>query len=716
MPAPDNGSAPLQNNWEGYVQLATVGSSGLEKEKARFVSTVPEDGSACNWVQKPDWYLAAHAHYEFDFRLHSSSLGANYEPLSKYSTEWTCKDKTEEEQVFSSPYCMASSPARYRLCRGYQWKGTQKYKPQIAPEDIRADGFYSERHAVLPYRIKIDPQGAGIISYWLKSGFLPELFSKHRTFATWRLGHHFAWDRWVPWEGLDEPVFETDALTDFMGLFGFVMDSILFTYLGTWPYATMGLWDATHTGFGPISVSITLNHIGHDYKYTWVADPHQPLIPGREYFRGHRWIHVSWSWRVDKKIELPWGQIRDGVRTQLWINGERRKYPQSWDYSVVYSPPEDPILVVGGDPYTGIPLDGGHCRPNYPGDVTLDELYVYSANIKMIPCKCEDARGCKGGTGVPCFCSARKACKGGEKVRCPCWRSRIIRKCTGLRWWRLKNCRWKCTCGGDGFVPKRCIGSCRCENTAITQGCEEIAPGPCNCRSFRRCKGGWIWWCSRRCRCGRSGLIDKVRLLCKCNKTGKVEGELAPLYEPKLQWKAGRYYRQNDAIFTSREIDLLRVVERVAPEANRLPDPYGQPRWTGNEGLSQEQTREMLAWTWYGPAIKILGITWTAYTADIIDYAQLNTPLLDTQVELSLESQNGSGDWVHILGPFLNLDAGWAPVFVKLPQNYCSVRYHVRFNTRCDPINAILLETSILDDVTIYYMTRPQFLSWVESY
>jgi hypothetical protein len=39
------------------------------------------------------------------------------------------------------------------------------------------------------------------------------------------------------------------------------------------------------------------------------------------------------------------------------------------------------------------------------------------------------------------------------------------------------------------------------------------------------------------------------------------------------QWRRGRYYRQNDALFRSAEIDLSSVPERVTPVPNELRDP-----------------------------------------------------------------------------------------------------------------------------------------------
>jgi hypothetical protein len=179
-------------------------------------------------------------------------------------------------------------------------------------------------------------------------------------------------------------------------------------------------------------------------------------------------------------------------------------------------------------------------------------------------------------------------------------------------------------------------------------------------------------------------------------------------------WYRGRYYRKNDATFTSGEIGLAGVVDRVSPEPNQMSDPYGQPRWRGDEGVRPEELEEWLGQTWYHPKVKILGISWTGYTGGIIDHSQPDKPQLPVQLEVSLEAKDSDHRWVQIAGPFLNADSGWAPVMAKLSSG--KIRYRVRFNTRCNPENAILLETPVLDDLTIYWATRPQFVSWEEGY
>jgi hypothetical protein len=193
---------------------------------------------------------------------------------------------------------------------------------------------------------------------------------------------------------------------------------------------------------------------------------------------------------------------------------------------------------------------------------------------------------------------------------------------------------------------------------------------------------------------------------------------LIPEFEAEVRkhWWQGRYYRQNDAEFTSNEIDLARIPKSDLAEPNYILDPYGNPRW----GIDEHPIKEISEDVWSKattPSINILGMTWTEQ-GDIYDYKptyEYSEPThLGSQLEICLYEIDANGGEILLAGPFLGPDAGWAPVTVKIPS--AKIRYRVRFNTRCDPANAILLETPILDDVTIYWMTRPQWVSWVESY
>jgi hypothetical protein len=206
-------------------------------------------------------------------------------------------------------------------------------------------------------------------------------------------------------------------------------------------------------------------------------------------------------------------------------------------------------------------------------------------------------------------------------------------------------------------------------------------------------------------------------ILCRCSKTGEENVVIPPEWIRQSWWR-GRYYRQNDAEFRSQEIELAGVSPFLLAHPNTTLDPYGQPRWTGKEGISEKASKDTWSKATYS-GINILGMAWT-YRGWVQDYQGTeyghDPVFLDSQLEVSLYRVDARGEKL-IAGPFLNQDCGWAPVMYQVPkESLARFRYRVRFNTRCDPLNAILLESPILDDLTIYFAPRPVFSSWQESY
>lgn len=203
----------------------------------------------------------------------------------------------------------------------------------------------------------------------------------------------------------------------------------------------------------------------------------------------------------------------------------------------------------------------------------------------------------------------------------------------------------------------------------------------------------------------------------KCDGKGTISVKIYwadPVEEAVQLWRQGRYYRQNDAVFISAPIDL-RDLRRGLSYPNQIKDPYGHKRWS-SDAVMKEQVTELMEQVYGYPRLKIIGLSWSGYTHGIRDHKGVDKPLLQSQLELSVELKDMDGRWVQVAGPFLDVDSGWAPVVIALPRLYPQIRYRVRFNTRCDPLNAILLETPIFDDITLYYTVGPVYYNWKESY
>jgi hypothetical protein len=743
-PELQNGYGPFENEFEGYVTLSTVGGSlplDQQRTKGRLYMTERSE-----WDRSP--YKTMHAHYDFDFSLHHD-MANRIKPLPT--------GYIDPGEPASGPYTPGYAPERYRVCRGYRYVPNIKL-PMIAPSDHRVDGFYGERFSLLPYYSKGGNfpgwQGEwkyqvfiGTYSYWVKPIFLPELSSYRRVFSYIRdtsrkkyiIQHDYSWAHHLGrglFRGLG-PFKEQDVV-------GFWQGGIHVPYSMAAIFGPRGMW-ASET-------SPTLHHIGHaKVGYPGRCILKDPSLPQFSWFRGHRWIAVDVSWYINFRCYSYFSKYAS-INFELQINGRRLPGTQVYDYlrelrrnwSEFWTPFRPPFseaskFWLGGDP-----------EINATSNATFDEFSVWASFVRKVRvpppkpkcgtswARCLRPRGRRCESSYPYYCRMDCRC---PKPTCPtckvqgCYRHKwgrcpattvcrcgYTRRCNGegacnLFWcspgrfsWRCPNrTRWyRCAC--PPLVCSDC-GIRGCRRYYPTRNCPNRVPGQvCLCSSYPRAKCGQT---------GRSaGSCGSVypycrpcRLKCDCGPKPPWTDVLDPELEAKSLWRHGRYYRENDAEFVSQEIDLAKTTVRGLPAPNAVVDPYGGKRddYPADPGL-----REQIARQWrdsVGSSVKILGMAWTV-VGDVRDYKPTEGGERPDDLRAQLEVSLYMGQRL-IAGPFLNHDSGWAPLLMK-PGG--KVRYSVRFNTRCDPENAILLETPILDDLTIYYTTRPQWISWVESY
>jgi hypothetical protein len=639
--------------------------------------------------------------------------------------------------------------------KGKLYHGSQQLQDHFIQDHFdfntnRRDGFYGDRDTIKVYDIGDTIPDQGTFSYWIKPGFLPELNSYTRSVSCIPATKVFG-D--IAINHLDHQIGYGFAGEEPLGYRAYPVSSMRARLAAL---LVIGKTILPQTYFH--ALTCTLNHLHHECgngPWGWrrpVWYQHGPWKYAESPFMAHRWIHVAivWQykgWEVDHG--LPWNPWDDRFgalgECQVWVNN--RLVSEQLDEIVIGA--AKPIglnykflgprrFVLGGDGFFSRP---SHC--------TIDEFYFLGGRVNPArgPCWCEEERVCKGGPGASCKCYATAKCKGGEGIPCPCtkgWYTKYydcskkpcpcpsIYTCKGGKgkpcycpgWGKYKRkckggkkpCYSFCKCGGDGVFD--CYSYyCKCDGTGEIYKCTFF----CKCDGDKK-----IEQCSKNCTCGGDGLIDdcerrrvKKRFYydCKCDK-GEVILGIGPAELSKQQWRNGRYYRYNDAEFTSHQIDLAGGLPYLLAEPNPVTDPYGRPRWTGAKGVSEEVSKERWGKA-TGSGIRILGMAWT-YRGWVQDYQGIqyghDPVLLAPQLEVSLYKIDADGERL-IAGPFLNLDSGWAPIMYQLPKDgLARFRYRVRFNTRCDPLNSILLESPILDDVTIYYATRPVFLSWQEGY
>lgn len=232
-PEPDNGLAPSENEYEGYVRLSTVGgdlpvgagssspvAGAVHKTKGHVWET-PQGG--------PSFGANMHAHFSFDFDAHyaiaanapvedirrrcltrnwnrGTSIPGIAQTFYNYA-DWSEKNADGSERVVG-PYSVSESPGitpwaadttglrEYRIARSFRAAigvaGTVTGQ-FFAPSDLRLDGAYSERHSApvwWPGSVGTYQSNAnsniytryGAASVWIKPGFYPELGGKLRAF------------------------------------------------------------------------------------------------------------------------------------------------------------------------------------------------------------------------------------------------------------------------------------------------------------------------------------------------------------------------------------------------------------------------------------------------------------------------------------------------------------------------------------------------------
>jgi hypothetical protein len=632
----------------------------------------------------------------------------------------------------------------------------------VSDKAQRMDGFFAEAGWRLLY-----PSGdgnfgndKGAVSYWIKPGFVPELGGRIRIFSSIVTGnflgsnivHYWGWTS----GSKEDPEHGWE--------FRLPIHSMGF-YMSGWPG-----WIDWFTGFVSRH-TYTLNHVYHGFP----GPGWQTHEPGdNNMFLAHRWLHVTgvaWKYRetsflskvnlcLNGRIDIAPGRVvwytagkqadyTDGGQNPFVLGGNISGYAKSpnctFDEFYLYADIEEYTITVLKPCNTCQTTGALACRDcNIASCSNCAELFACMDNgykcpppcTRCAPCShCLVLEECKA-TNYRCVpssiqpppqcytcrcsytCESLGDCKDNDYK---CHAKYANMKCYSCRYLEYKRCNYTCSRLGEckpqdyrcykdrcHHCGKYCYGDCGTNQGA----CEDIQRKCKSCTSCDPCKSD----CppaSKACqdrdfRCVTCSI---------CGGDGWIEDEekrIGPPEKAFIEWRRGRYYRQNDAVFTSSKIDLARMVRRKAADPNQIDDPYDDPRWKSDEGAKQGETVKWLARTWYHPGIKVLGLSWTGYTHDIQDYKETPPVLLSPQLEVSLEAKDGQGNWVQIAGPFLSHDAGWAAVFAKIPSS--KIRYRVRFNTRCDPANAILLETPVFDDLTIYYSIRPQFLSWVESY
>jgi hypothetical protein len=422
-PEPDNGEAPAQNRYEGYLRLATVGSNLTSR-------ALKPSGELWTTLTDRSWYPGAktsppggahlgsalHAHFQLDHAAHhhGSRSGLSSPPFwdgfrvpqGAWQTvigRRACLNRNWGDlgEPLPGPYgpvdaTRAPEAPSYRLARSFTGETPRDRVP--APSDLRLDGAYVERDSAFGYWIDESASfnfNEGAAAFWLKPAFFPGMTGKRRTLLS--AGRYHAHAPGLmnpspfglffvpPHDGIESaaPLYAAgiDRFRPASLAFGFGLSS-----------RTGYNWEMGREGpdanaaahafvFGP-----ALNHEGHD-------DGRPSLL------RDHEWIHVGVTWNIPRDRPT----TADSAR--LYVNGRAlpgtvgmphryaegagegepfRRTP-SWTTHSLQALVSGAArwcknsIRLGGEPSLlfDLPGEGALFPGNFAADATFDEFYLW---------------------------------------------------------------------------------------------------------------------------------------------------------------------------------------------------------------------------------------------------------------------------------------------------------------------------------------------------
>lgn len=416
-PEPDNGTAPSEARYEGYLHLPTIGSNLANDEtkpKGELWSTM-SNPAFCPGAQTtapggPHLGAVIHAHYQYDFaaHYHASRNGITRPPWwdgfrlpqgpwqSVFGTRGALqKNWSDRAETLPSPYGPVDGPragqeGRYRLARC--WSGDLPPGVEAAPGDLRIDGAYLERDSAIGYWIDENVSfnfNEGAVAFWIKPAFAPESTGKRRSLMSVSRYHATRPEilnpspfglYFVPPHGGDGALPPSYA----SGLSRFPSSSLAFGF--GFSSATGYSWEMGDAAAGDQAT---------DHAFVFSPTLNRD---GRGPLRAHEWTHVAVTWD-NPKNRLPKeetvriyinGRVLPGTvgMTHLFAQEGQPFQKTPWwgvhSLQALFPKAKQPNWVkntirIGGEPSKlfDLPGDAGLFPANFSADATFDELYVW---------------------------------------------------------------------------------------------------------------------------------------------------------------------------------------------------------------------------------------------------------------------------------------------------------------------------------------------------
>ncbi len=415
-PEPDNGPAPLENRYEGYLQLPTYGSNLTgddAKPMGELWTTITDPAIYPGAVPMPPGgrHLGAsiHAHFQLDHAAHhhagrnGSTSPPDWEGFRLPQGAWQtviarrcCLNRNWEDrtETLASPYSppdtgrAGETGQRFRLARSFTSYGAPPGVREAASSDLRLDGAYVERHSAFGYWIDESESfnfNEGTVAFWMKPGFFPETTGKRRTLLS--AGRYHAAARELmnpsPFGLFLTPAFDAPA----SGAPSYAAGMGMFRPLSL----AFGLGFSTSTGYNWETTGGGAENLATHHAFA-LTPPLQGLL------RAHEWMHLAVAWR-NRRNALP-GE--DSLR--ILVNGKPvsgtafvphlyeqegqpfQNTPRWTTHSLQATLPGiegakwvKNSIRIGGEPSLLFDLPGGEglFPANFSADATFDEFYLW---------------------------------------------------------------------------------------------------------------------------------------------------------------------------------------------------------------------------------------------------------------------------------------------------------------------------------------------------
>ncbi|MDP6957536.1 MAG: hypothetical protein QF645_01855 [Planctomycetota bacterium] len=382
-PEPDQGLAPSENEWGGYISLPTNGGIGKTKDP----KTVENTPAGSNELGS-----ALHGHFSGDYKLHHHVNGHRDELATTTIPGEYVENVPDRTESMGGPYGPTTSGANtYRLARSFRMKEGQSTAPALnyrAPLDLRIDGAYSERNSAPAYWLSKQVFGnniassQGAIAMWIKPNYFPGMSGKPRVNLNMDRYHNINPNKHNPspfsliyMATHDRPAYQASLSEN--GTPYYQCD------IQTWQ-ATGGLWGVLNmrpmslgwgygfsgtTGYyGTMAeggtLTPTLNHLQH-------PDSSKPSP-----LQAHKWMHVVVTWQMSDKSACKVyvnGKFMSG-NAEGWYKGYHANSGIDWTKHGDGS--RNSIRLGSVSKFRNTPTFGH--RRNWAADATFDELYFWN--------------------------------------------------------------------------------------------------------------------------------------------------------------------------------------------------------------------------------------------------------------------------------------------------------------------------------------------------